>query len=241
MKTPSHKIVLRNLLFFLPLIILLIMVNYLLCKHQWFTESSEEYLWGIITQTQREFNTKLFLIILGGCMIFYFLLSLIPLNSQIDKKSYIRRIEWQFLILCIILYFTGLFTPLYSTEKLKIFDDQVSLWNSIGLLMEYDEIYLGIIVFIFTILFPVTKFCSLTIEFIYPGFNKSKLFRIMSQFGKFSMLDVFIVAVLLLNIQFKSVLTDMKLEEGIVFFSLSVILSIILFSFRNEKFSYSSL
>ena len=241
MKNSFIRAYLKKLLILLPWILMVVSVAYLLCKYEYYNESQTEHLWGIIKQTHQEFNTLLFNRLMIGIGIVYLALGFIPFHKNIEKTRYLNQLSISILVLAIFCYFTGLFTPLYETEKLKIFDDKVSLWESIGLLMENEEVYLGILIFTFTILFPILKFVSLAIDFIVSDFQKSLLFRVLYQIGKFSMLDVFIVAVLLLNIQFESVLVDMKLQGGIVFFSISIILSIFLFGMRKETWGYEGI
>lgn len=240
MDTPFPINYLRRLLLLLPLFLIIISVIFLFCKYRWYHETTNEYLWGIIKDTDRVFNQKMFLILSGISLVLYLGMAFVPW-IPVEKTLFTRGFQWGILVLAIAFYFTGLFSPLYETEKLKIFGDEVSLWESVGLLFDYEEYYLGILVFTFTVLFPVAKFVSLILEFMVPDFSNSALFRIFYSIGKFSMLDVFIVAVFLLNMRFGSVFVSMKLQEGIVFFSVSVILSLVLFGAKRRKFIYESI
>ena len=93
------------------------------------------------------------------------------------------------------------------------------------MLFENDENFLGTIIFTFTIVFPIFKYLLLFFSlFLNQKEAITKVNRWMSVISKWSMLDVYIVALLLLNMKFDSRIVNMELKEGVVWFSLSVIL-----------------
>jgi uncharacterized paraquat-inducible protein A len=84
------------------------------------------------------------------------------------------------------------------------------------------------IIFLFTIILPIVKFFELinrVFEFI--KFSK-RITRILHALDKWSMLDVFLVALLLLNFKMDSNIIVMELKMGTNFIALAVILRMIL-------------
>jgi len=119
----------------------------------------------------------------------------------------------------------GLTKELFVLEQFFFVDKEVTLLNSIRMLFENDENFLGTIIFAFTIVFPIFKYLLLIFSlFLNQKEAITKVNRWMSVISKWSMLDVYIVALLLLNMKFDSRLVNMELKEGVVWFSLSVIL-----------------
>lgn len=232
---------LRKLLITFPLFILLLIIDFILNQYVWNSEFQDSYLWGLVKKSYTVFNQERFFIITAIILCLYLLIPLLPFFKNPDRRSLNKFLKWSILVLALTTYIAGLFTPLYISEKLQIFGKEVSLWESIQMLFQYEEYYLGILVLLFTIVFPITKFIALIIEFIFMNFSNTLLFRLFKYIGKFSMLDVFVLAVLLLNMQLGSFFMTMELKEGIVFFSASVILSIILFNINGRKIRYESI
>lgn len=93
------------------------------------------------------------------------------------------------------------------------------------MLFEHDENFLGSIIFTFTIVFPIFKYILLLLSLLITEKEQiTRLNRWLSVISKWSMLDVYVVALLLLNMKFDSRIVNMELKEGVVWFSISIIL-----------------
>ncbi|UCE01812.1 MAG: paraquat-inducible protein A [Candidatus Latescibacterota bacterium] len=131
------------------------------------------------------------------------------------------------------LYFVGLFTPMatITTKFLPLFDRTTaySLVETIRKLFEEQEYVLGVILVLFTFVFPVTKFFSLFMG-LGAGWrpHNSRLYRWMRTTGRWSMLDVFVVAFLVVLLRIKTLTGGMSVhpEVGIYCFGASVLLAI---------------
>lgn len=128
-------------------------------------------------------------------------------------------------------YLIGIHLPLFESRKFWIFEDEVSLMQSITAFLSGGDIFLGVIVLLFTLVFPVIKFLYMFWGVLaIPSPAILRVNKILGHLGKYSMLDVFIVALLLLNMKFDSSILDMQLRSGVVFFSISIILTMVVSS-----------
>jgi len=93
----------------------------------------------------------------------------------------------------------GVFLPFTSVTKLWIFENQASVFQGLISLWKESELFLFLILFVFTICFPIVKISALLALWLYPGLTaeQAKSFlKFVSHLGKWSMLDVFVVAIL---------------------------------------------
>ena len=125
------------------------------------------------------------------------------------------------------LLLAGIGLPLISVAKFYIFENQVSLWSgTVGLFME-GEWFLGLILFSFSILFPAAK--NLLMLALLHGLPAARqrtrsVMHTLSILGKWSMLDVFIVAILVCSIKL-GLLADTEVMVGVYCFASSVLLT----------------
>jgi paraquat-inducible protein A len=158
------------------------------------------------------------------------------MKRLIDGHS--RPVVISITTLSFIFYLLGLFTPLYTSTHFYIFSKESTLFQSILLLFNHREIYLGALIFIFTIFLPIIEFVVVFIKLFKMGKTISKKYvKFLTLLSKWSMLDVFVVAVILINLKFDSRIIDMKLGQGIIWFSLSVILLLISLAYLGNPFS----
>lgn len=130
-------------------------------------------------------------------------------------------------------YFTGLVLPMATlTKKFLPFlnsTDSYSLIETIRNLFRDGDNLLGVILVLFTFVFPVTKFFSLFMA-LFAGWNdrNAPLYRWMKATGRWSMLDVFVVAILVVMLRVKTMGGGMAMqaEPGIYCFGASVLLAI---------------
>jgi paraquat-inducible protein A len=124
--------------------------------------------------------------------------------------------------------FTG-FLSLLAPDEFK--ETSYSILSGIGEMFDSGSPVTGAVLFIFSIIFPFWKL-STFFRALY-GRNQGKAFKLALVLGKYSMLDVFVLAVLIVNIKGLPGGSRVELESGIYFFAVSVILSI----FTGQKLS----
>ena len=135
--------------------------------------------------------------------------------------------------LATVLYGVGLFTPMATIQtKFLPFVDRstsYSLVRTIQNIFTDGDHVLGVVLVLFTFVFPVTKFFSLFMG-LWGGWrpHNSRLYRWMRATGRWSMLDVFVVAILVVFLRVRSLGGGMSMspEVGIYCFGASVLLAI---------------
>lgn len=147
------------------------------------------------------------------------------------------------LISSLVLFVLGLWVPLMATKQ-KLFGftidyQEVRLLDSVRIFFEDGDWLLASVILIFTFLFPILKYADLSIRLLKPGLFPASVSKVLKLLDRWSMLDVFIVAVLLLNAKLDSSLIVMTVKQGTTFIALSVILRMVaselIFRQENKK------
>ena len=133
------------------------------------------------------------------------------------------------LLLIGILLLVGLFSPIITLEKFYFFNNTVSIASGLIELIEEDQILLFIIILLFSVVLPIMKLLLLNL-LLSPSNDSAETFKKhlmwMHQYGKWSMLDVFVVAVLLATVKLGAV-ANVQLHYGLYLFAAAVILTMI--------------
>lgn len=149
-------------------------------------------------------------------------------------------ILWLSVLACFIL---GISLPIATVEKFIFFENEFSLIHSMIELASnpsQQNIFLLLIIGIFTFIFPMAKFVTMFLQIKHYDKNwQNKMTRLVETIGHFSMLDVFIIALMVLLLKLR-VLVDVIIHSGFYWFSASIILSIVL-SFTIKKLRYSEI
>jgi paraquat-inducible protein A len=141
-----------------------------------------------------------------------------------------RRAGWSILLMLLTAlgcFLAGIFLPFTAVTKLWLFENQISVVRGLAVLWHADEIFLFLILFVFTICFPFVKINALLALWLYPGLTADQartFFKFVSHLGKWSMLDVFVVAILVLTVK-STGLASIKVGSGFFFFFVSVMLT----------------
>ncbi len=125
------------------------------------------------------------------------------------------------------LFVAGIFLPFTSVTKLWLFENQISVYHGLIILWKESELFLFLILFVFTICFPFVKINALLALWLYPGLTADQaktFFKFVSNMGKWSMLDVFVVAILVLTVKSGGV-ANIKVQSGFFLFFVSVMLT----------------
>lgn len=135
---------------------------------------------------------------------------------------------WLFIVVSFIL---GVTLPIATVEKFIFFDNEFSL---IGSMIELagsptgQNLFLLLIIVVFTFIFPIAKLATMFLQIKHDGKNwQNRMTRFVEAVGHFSMLDVFIIALMVLLLKLR-VLVDVYIHSGFYWFSASIVLSITL-------------
>lgn len=131
----------------------------------------------------------------------------------------------------------GLSQPVITLTELVFKKNTYSIIGGVIELYNHKDYVLAAVIFIFSCLFPIVKLISLFLLWFVPfdPGQRGKVVTWLGHLGKWSMLDVYVVA-LTIVIAKSSSLLKAKPEMGIYFFGVSVVLSI-LTSTRIERLS----
>ena len=123
---------------------------------------------------------------------------------------------------------TGLSVPVMTMKELVFWQHTFSVVTGIQALWTENNRVLAGIIFLFSIVFPLVKLFALLVIWFRPFSDpvRDRLLRAVSQIGKWSMLDVFVVAVTIVITKLSSV---MKAEPqfGLYLFGGSVMIAMI--------------
>ncbi|TAL03474.1 MAG: hypothetical protein EPO07_06155 [Verrucomicrobia bacterium] len=131
------------------------------------------------------------------------------------------------LLLSLALFLAGLFRPFTQVTKLWLFENQVSVYNGLITLFHQQEYFLFAILLVFSVTFPFVKITALLVLWLKPGLEPqqaSRVHRFVANLSKWSMLDVFVVAVLVVLIRAGGLAT-IKAQDGLFLFCASVVLT----------------
>jgi paraquat-inducible protein A len=147
------------------------------------------------------------------------------MKTSTDKKL----ISFIILAASFIFFVLGFNYPLlqsgFGIGPFTLKSDYVYIGTSFRYFFDKGEPFVGFLLLFFTIIFPVIKYIFL---FLTLSGRKMPRHRAVTTalelINKWSMLDVFVVAVLILNLKFDSSIIVSKLESGTALFALSVVL-----------------
>ncbi len=121
----------------------------------------------------------------------------------------------------------GVTAPLLTLEKMYFFENTITLFSTIRGLFEQKEWFLFIVIALFSLCVPIIKIASLVLilNLEYPKNSiLDKTLKVIETIGKWSMLDVFVVALLLVSVKL-GVLAKVDVHYGLSVFAASVLLT----------------
>lgn len=141
-----------------------------------------------------------------------------------------RRAGWTVLFMlltALVCFFFGITLPFTTVTKLWLFDNQISVCHGLVVLWKAGEVFLFLILLVFTICFPFVKMNALLAIWLYPSLTAEQaksFYKFVSHLGKWSMLDVFVVAILVITLKSSSV-ASIRIGNGFFLFFISVMLT----------------
>ncbi len=145
----------------------------------------------------------------------------------------LRRISSSVLLLSSIACFgLGLYFPIlisqYRVLGMHFSKKTINIFDSVELFFETGDYLIAAVILLFTFVLPIAKYLELLIRVITwrPIYN-NKVRWWLQNIDKWNMLDVFVVALLLLNFKMQDGLMVMEMSLGSLFIALSVITRII--------------
>ena len=126
----------------------------------------------------------------------------------------------------------GVSQPIIKLTRFVFWSSEHSLMTTVWVLIHENQLFLGITVLIFSIIFPVLKLFYLVIVSTLPASEIRKLgfrLRALEWLGKWSMHDVLVMALMIFFIKSQGVYDAASLS-GVYFFTAAVVLMILAYS-----------
>ena len=110
--------------------------------------------------------------------------------------------SWVYLLTALLLYFPANLLPIMLTNSLGT-QTSNTIAGGVMLLWEHGSYFIAAIIFVASIIVPIGKFVALfalclseTFDLRLNAYNKTTIYRITEYVGRWSMIDVFVVAFL---------------------------------------------
>ena len=150
-----------------------------------------------------------------------------PQRTLAARASGVDRLIRPAIVVAFLALLISWILPFMTVERFLWLSEEVSIWRGIGELWDSGAYGLFLVIAVFCVLFPLLKLgLALYLWSLadLAALRGTGLLKVLDTLGKWSMLDVFVVAltVVALNI---SLVTDVQVHAGIYVFTAAVILS----------------
>ena len=136
------------------------------------------------------------------------------------------------LVLTLVLFIAGISLPILTITKLLIVSNEVSILTGLYQLIEERQYFIFVVIFLFSIALPVLKLYYLFLlssKKTSENQTYAKYLHLMHRYGRWSMLDVFVVAILIMTVKLGAI-ASVIIESGMFYFTAAVILLMIITS-----------
>ena len=101
----------------------------------------------------------------------------------------------------------------------------IYLTGSVKYFFAEKEFFIGALILVFTFIFPILKYIFVGFRLINVQFGQTKWVEILVEVvNKWAMLDVFVIALIIVNMKFNTLIISTSIEIGTTFFAISVLL-----------------
>lgn len=139
-----------------------------------------------------------------------------------------------FLLAAALAFGIGIWAPMLTLTKLMLIDNTFSVMSGIWHLYLEGDYPLFVILGLFTVVLPIVKLALLFYAWNRPRTAHRASVRWLDMLGKWSMLDVFVVAVLIAAVKLRPMAT-MELHYGLYLFAASVVMMMIASSVVHSR------
>lgn len=132
-------------------------------------------------------------------------------------------------LLAAVLLLAGMVTPLLTLSRFWVFHDSLSILGGIGQLWQQKQYPLFILISTFSVLLPLLKL-ALLIRLLTlkrkAGPQAQRYLRLMHEYGRWAMLDVMVVAMLIVTVKL-GVIVSIQVHYGLYLFAAGVLLTML--------------
>lgn len=151
-----------------------------------------------------------------------------PATLAADSRGFDRFLGLLILAAAVALL-AGWLLPVMTIRTLLVFFDEVSILTGAFRLLDSGDYLLFVVIVVFTVILPVVKLIVAYVAWSLLNVEDPRVRRALGwveTLGRWSMLDVFVVALLVVVIKL-SLISDVEIHAGLYVFMLAVILSMI--------------
>lgn len=139
------------------------------------------------------------------------------------------------LLLSLLCFVAGIYLPVFTLTKLLVFNNTVSILSGLWQLVAEGQYLIFILIFSFSILLPIAKLSILAVAWNSHKARHHKKLRWLEKIGRWSMLDVFVVALLIVTVKL-GVLASVVIHAGLYYFTASVLIMMVVTSIVIRKY-----
>ncbi|MGE0736723.1 MAG: paraquat-inducible protein A [Alphaproteobacteria bacterium] len=132
------------------------------------------------------------------------------------------------LLAAFVLLVAAWFLPLMTISKLLFLSERISISGIVWGLFKEREVLVFLVVFVFSMLFPAVKLISAWLIWRRVDASSPRAHfyvGLLNNLGKWSMLDVFVVALTIVAVKV-SIVNDVEVHAGIYVFTGAIVLSV---------------
>lgn len=153
--------------------------------------------------------------------------NLLDSNHHYQPMSKSESIRLRILIIVsLALLLAGFVSPMLTLTKLVFFQHSLSILTGVTELLKNGQYVLFVIIFFFSVMLPLLKIFVLfriTSSGIREPGTMQRYLHLMHEYGRWSMLDVMVVAVLIVTVKLGAI-ASIEIHYGLYVFAVSVLL-----------------
>ena len=145
------------------------------------------------------------------------------MNTPGVAERYLMRV---LLVAAAGLFISGLWLPMATIEQFFIFDNTISVASGLWTLATEGQLLLFILIVLFSVLLPLVKIAILARVLFARSGGDGKMavwLNRMHSYSRWSMLDVFVVALMIVGVKL-TVVADIETHLGLYLFTAGVLL-----------------
>jgi len=135
------------------------------------------------------------------------------------------QLRW-LLVISSLLLIAGFVMPMMTVTKFMMVTNSFSIVSGIWQLLQDGQFFIFLIVACFSIILPIVK-VSLLFNLLHPSTThpnrRKKLLQLMHDYGRWAMLDVMVVAILIVTVKLGAI-ASIQVHTGLYVFGLAVLL-----------------
>ena len=130
-------------------------------------------------------------------------------------------------VLSLVLLIIGIFSPTMTMRKLMVLKHTMSIASGLVSLWKNGQYGLCVLIGVFSIAFPIVKNLLLLYIVLMADWTRMSVYKTINwleRLGRWSMLDVFVVALLIIVVKLRFV-AHVEVHSGVYLFTVSVLLT----------------